>query len=89
MLWTEDPTQNLHEGRSAHRDVEQWLTQSQSFADMATFDSVTTTLTAAEGTEQLLGASSSPNLLSSSVSSPCGDVTFRAKSRGAETTGPD
>ena len=64
MLWTEDPTQNLHEGRSALWDVEQWLTQSQSFADIATFDSVTTTLTAAEGTEQIVGASTSPNLLS-------------------------
>ena len=64
MLWTEDPTQNLHEGRSALWDVEQWLTQSQSFADMATFDSVTTTLTGAEGAEQIVGASTSPNLLS-------------------------
>ena len=64
MLWTEDPTQNLHEGRSALWDVEQWLTQSRSFADMATFDSVTTTLTAAEGAEQIVGASTSPNLLS-------------------------
>ena len=63
MLWTEDPTQNLHEGRSALWDVEQWLTQSQSFADMATFDAVTTTLTAADGTEQIVGASISPNLL--------------------------
>ena len=63
MLWTEDPTQNLHEGRSALWDVEQWLTQSQSFADMATFDSVSTVLTAAEGTEQIVGASTSPNLL--------------------------
>jgi predicted permease len=64
MLWTEDPTQNLHEGRSALWDVDQWLTQSQSFTDMASFDSVTTTLTAAEGAEQILGASTSPNLLS-------------------------
>jgi predicted permease len=64
MLWTEDPTQNLHEGRSALWDVEQWLTQSRSFADMATFDSVTMTLTAAEGAEQIVGASTSPNLLS-------------------------
>ena len=63
MLWTEDPTQNLHEGRSALWDVEQWLTHSQSFADMATFDTVTTTLTGAEGTEQIVGASTSPNLL--------------------------
>ena len=64
MLWTEDPTQNLHEGRSALWDIERWLTQSQSFADMASFDAVTTTLTGAEGTEQIVGASISPNLLS-------------------------
>ena len=64
MLWTEDPTQNLHEGRSALWDIERWLTQSQSFADMASFDAVTTTLTGAEGAEQIVGASISPNLLS-------------------------
>ena len=64
MLWTEDPTQNLHEGRSALWDIERWLTQNQSFADMASFDAVTTTLTGAEGTEQIVGASISPNLLS-------------------------
>jgi putative ABC transport system permease protein len=64
MLWTEDPTQSLREGRSALWDVEQWLSQSQSFADMATFDSVSTTLTGAEGAEQIVGASISPNLLS-------------------------
>jgi putative ABC transport system permease protein len=63
MLWTEDPTQNLREGRSALWDVEQWRGQSQSFADMATFDSVSTTLTGAEGAEQIVGASGSPNLL--------------------------
>ncbi len=63
MLWTEDPTQNLRDGRSALWDVEQWQHQSQSFADMATFDSVTTTLTGAEGAEQIVGASISPNLL--------------------------
>ena len=45
MLWTEDPTQNLREGRSALWDVEQWRSQSQSFADMATFDTVSTMLT--------------------------------------------
>jgi predicted permease len=63
MLWTEDPTHNRREGRSALWDVEQWLTQSQSFAEMATFDSVTTTLTGAEGAEQIVGASISRNLL--------------------------
>ena len=64
MLWTEDPTQNLREGRSALGDVEQWRTQSQSFADMATFDAVSMTLSGAEGAEQIVGASISPNLLS-------------------------
>ena len=63
MLWTEDPTQNLREGRSALWDVEQWRSQSQSFADMATFDAMSTTLTGADGAEQIVGASISPNLL--------------------------
>ncbi len=63
MLWTEDPTQNLREGRSALRDVEQWRGQSQSFADIATFDAVSTTLTGVDGAEQIVGASISPNLL--------------------------
>jgi predicted permease len=64
MVWTEDPTQNLREGRSALWDVEQWRSQSQSFADMATFDAVSTTLTGTDGAEQIVGASISPNLLS-------------------------
>jgi len=63
MLWTEDPTQNLREGRSALWDVEQWRGQSQTFADLATFDSVSTVLTGADGVEQIVGASISPNLL--------------------------
>jgi predicted permease len=63
MVWTEDPTQNLREGRSALWDVEQWRRQSQSFADMATFDSVGTLLTGADGVEPIVGASISPNLL--------------------------
>ena len=63
MLWTEDPMQNLHEGRSALWDVEQWQRLSQSFADMATFDSVSTVLTGADEAEQVVGASISANLL--------------------------
>jgi predicted permease len=63
MLWTEDPTQNFREGRSALWDVEQWRSQSQSFADMATFDAVSTFLTGADGVEEIVGASISPNLL--------------------------
>src|ERR1041385_1231390 len=45
MLWSEVPSQNLREGRTALWDVEQWRGQSQTFADMATFDSVSTVLT--------------------------------------------
>ncbi len=90
MLWTEDPTQNLREGRSALWDVEQWLSQSQSFADMATFDAVTTTLTGAEGTEQIVGASISPNLLSLLGVQPVRGRSFSSRgSRGAATAGPD
>jgi predicted permease len=63
MLWTEDATQNLREGRSALWDVEQWRNQSRSFADMATFDAVNTTLTGSDGVEEIVGASISPNLL--------------------------
>jgi putative ABC transport system permease protein len=64
MLWTEDPTRNLREGRSALWDVEQWRGQSRTFADLATFDSVGTMLTATDGVEPVAGVSSSPNLLS-------------------------
>lgn len=64
MLWTEDPAQNLREDRSALRGVEQWRTQSRTFADMATFDAMSMTLSGAEGAEQIVGGSISPNLLS-------------------------
>ena len=63
MLWTEDPTQNLREGRSACWNVEQWRSQSQTFADLAVFDAVSTTLMGADGAEQIVGGSISPNLL--------------------------
>ena len=90
MLWTEDPTQNLREGRSALWDVEQWRSQSQSFADMATFDAVSTTLTGADGAEQIVGASISPNLLSLlGVQPVAGTQLFDRRSRAAATAGPD
>lgn len=63
MLWTEDPTQNLRERRSALWDVEQWRAQNRSFAEIATFDTVSTMITGADGVEQITGASISPNLL--------------------------
>ena len=90
MLWTEDPTQNLREGRAALWDVEQWQRQSQSFADMATFDSVGTLLTGADGVEQIVGASISPNLLPLlGVQPVSGAQLFDRRSRAAATAGPD
>ncbi len=62
-LWTDDPARNILEGRSALSDVEQWRSQSTSFADLATFDSVSAVLSRADGAEQIQGASISPNLL--------------------------
>ncbi len=64
MLWTEDATRNLREGRSELASVEQWRSQSRAFEDLATFDAVATTLTAADGAEQIRGAHISANLLS-------------------------
>lgn len=63
MLWTEDPSQNTREGRSALWDVEQWRKEARSFAGIATFDSVGTMLTGTDGVEPIVGASISPNLL--------------------------
>jgi predicted permease len=64
LLWSEDPTRNLREGRSNLWSVEQWRTQTKSFTDMAVFDSIGRTLTTAEGAEQLAVVATSPNLLS-------------------------
>jgi predicted permease len=64
MLWTEDPTQNLREGRSVRRDVAQWRAESRSFAEIATFDAMSVTMSGAEGAEQIGVGSISPNLLS-------------------------
>ena len=63
LLWTDDPTANRREGRAALWDVEQWRGQSQTFADMATFDSQGTLLTTADGVEPIVTVSISPNLL--------------------------
>ena len=63
MLWIEDPARNVRESRSSLQDVEQWRTQTRTFADIATFDAVTMTLTGAEGTDRITGASTSANLL--------------------------
>src|SRR6185295_3781898 len=62
MLWTEVPSQNLREGRTAFWNVEQWRSQSQSFADMAFFDGVSVTLTSADRAEQISVVRVSPNM---------------------------
>lgn len=62
MLWTEIPSQNIREGRSAYWNVEQWRRQSKSFADMAVFDPVSVTLTSADKAEQISVVRISPNL---------------------------
>src|SRR5881396_1352132 len=53
MLWSEVPSQNLREGRTAYWNVEQWRSQSKSFADIALFDGVSVTLTGPDRAEQI------------------------------------
>ena len=62
MLWSEAPSQNLREGRTAYWNVEQWRSQSKSFADMAFFDGVSATLTTADRAEKISVLRTSPNL---------------------------
>jgi len=64
MLWTEEPTQSLREGRSSLRDIEHWRSQREVFEDIASFDSVGTLLTGPDGVEPLVGGSASHNLFS-------------------------
>ncbi len=61
MLWSERPSQNLREGRSAYWNVEQWRRQSRSFADMAIFDPASMTLTMGDEAERIGVARISPN----------------------------
>ncbi|HJZ99533.1 MAG TPA: ABC transporter permease, partial [Candidatus Solibacter sp.] len=63
MLWTENPAQNIREGRSAYWNVEQWRSQSRSFADIAVFDGVSATLIWADRAEQISIVRHSANLL--------------------------
>ena len=63
MLWTETPSQDLRENRSAFWNIEEWRRQSRSFTDLAMFDSVALTLTHAGETQRVQGARVSPTLL--------------------------
>ena len=62
MLWTETPSQDLREDRSAFWNIEEWRRQSRSFTDIAAFDGVALTLTHAGETQRVRGARVSPNL---------------------------
>ena len=64
MLFSEIPTQGLREGRSSFGDIDEWRTQSKTFADMAVFDSVRLTLSGATGAEQISVNRVSPNYFS-------------------------
>ena len=64
MLWTEVPNQQLREGRSAFRDVEQWRQQSRTFEDMSVSDGVSVWLTAPGELERISVVRASPNFFS-------------------------
>ncbi len=78
MLWSEIPTQGLREGRSNYADVEEWRAQSNTFADMAVFDSTRVTLTAADGSEQISVNRVSPNIFALLGIRPSHGRTFSA-----------
>ncbi len=82
MLWTEVPSQNLREGRSAFLDFEQWRRESKSFADMAVFDPVSVTLTTAVEAEHISVARISPNLFPLLGLQPLHGRTFSAEEAG-------
>jgi hypothetical protein len=63
MLWSQEPGKNL-QGRTAYWNIEQWRSQSESFADMAFFDGVSATLTTPDRAEKISAFRTSPNLLS-------------------------
>ena len=61
MLWGEVPSQGVREGRSAYLSVEQWRSQSKSFADMAFFDPVSVMLTTPSEAQHISAARVTPN----------------------------
>src|SRR5688572_19696487 len=64
MLWTEVPSQNVREGRSAWLNFEDWRRQSKSFVDLAAIDGASVMLTTATDAEQISVARISPNYFS-------------------------
>ncbi|MEO7653052.1 MAG: ABC transporter permease, partial [Bryobacteraceae bacterium] len=82
MMWTEIPSQSVREGRSAYRNIEQWRSQSNSFADMAFFDPASVTLTSAAEPEQISVARTSPNFFPLLGVSPLQGRNFSAEEAG-------
>lgn len=64
MLWTEVPTQGLREGRSAYGDFDDWRAQTRAFADLAAYEPTKSTLSSAEGMEQISVTRVTPNYFS-------------------------
>ena len=62
MLWTETPSRDLRESRSAFWNVEEWRRHSRSFTDIAVFDGVSVTLTHAGEAQRIQVARISSNL---------------------------
>jgi hypothetical protein len=61
-LWTEVPTQNIREGRSAYLDVEQWRRETKRISEMAVFDPVFGDAYEFVGAEHISAVRTSPNL---------------------------
>jgi putative ABC transport system permease protein len=64
MLWRDVPSQQVRDGRSAYRDVEDWRRQSHSFASLAVFDPASATLVTAGKSERVGVLRVSPDIFS-------------------------
>lgn len=63
MLWREAPSQQVREGRSAYRDVEDWRQQNRSFTSLAVFDPASATLVTAGESERIGVLRVSPDIV--------------------------
>ena len=62
VVWTEVPSRDAREGRSAFGTVDAWRRASRSIEDLAVLDPVSLTLTRGGDVDQVSGARVSPNL---------------------------
>ena len=62
MLWTETPSRDLRENRSAFWNIQEWRRQNRSFTDIAVFDGVSMTLTHGGEAQRIQVARISSNL---------------------------